>query len=314
MEKQQLYEMINAFIKGELPIATAELFAQEIATDLVLSEQISIQRLEHEAGKLLREKELRNKMKAWETDNQSVTTSTWSIMRGGRATFAIAAGLVTILAAVLFLKPWNSGKSTDNIATSLPETKQNPTHTIPQIEKPVAQIEKPNPQVETPQTKPQKPIKEQPNLLKNTENYLALAETYYKNPNFEANIRGGESQNNPLEAGIITFNKGEYQKSKDFFNNTLLSEDDTPYAQLYKGLIAFKLKEYKTAITLLTELSQSNAYLLPEEAEWYLLLTYLADNQDDTTVFKNLLSKVKNNKNHAHCKEAEKLMSSLLDK
>ena len=65
MENFNLYEKIEAYLKGELSAEAAKTFAMEIAANSDLQQQVALHRLEEEAMEVLVEKGLRGKMAIW---------------------------------------------------------------------------------------------------------------------------------------------------------------------------------------------------------------------------------------------------------
>ncbi len=86
-----MYEKIDAYLKGEMTAEAAKAFAQDIAQNADLAEQVDLHRLEFEAMEVLVENNLRSKMANWDksaltiggepsdADSQNPTSNTPSV-------------------------------------------------------------------------------------------------------------------------------------------------------------------------------------------------------------------------------------------
>jgi hypothetical protein len=118
MEDFNLYEKIEAYLKGELSAEAAETFAAEIAVNADLQQQVALHRLEGEAMEVVVENDLRSKMATWDGQKSALDTPSvkeaqtvngdtpfapMTVVRGGNFTrYAwAAAASVTILAAAM---------------------------------------------------------------------------------------------------------------------------------------------------------------------------------------------------------------------
>jgi hypothetical protein len=110
MENFDLYEKIEAYLKGELSAEAVQDFEQEISQNPDLAEQVALHRLEWDAMEVLVENKLRDKMITWErpqtvAEDPSVSTvikPLMTVQKGGlftRYAWAAAAS-VAILTTV----------------------------------------------------------------------------------------------------------------------------------------------------------------------------------------------------------------------
>jgi hypothetical protein len=72
MEDYEIYEKIDAYLKGEMTAEAAQTFAQDISQNADLAEQVALHRLEFDAMEVLVENNLRSKMATWNTSEKRV--------------------------------------------------------------------------------------------------------------------------------------------------------------------------------------------------------------------------------------------------
>ena len=134
MKDFNLYEKIEAYLKGELSAESAKIFAAEIAANADLQQQVALHRLEEEAMEVVVENHLRGKMATWKSQKSVLDTpSVKETQTGSRNTFFApmtavrggnftryawaAAASVTILAAAMIWFWDRPVRPTENQAT-----------------------------------------------------------------------------------------------------------------------------------------------------------------------------------------------------
>jgi TolA-binding protein len=104
------------------------------------------------------------------------------------------------------------------------------------------------------------------------------------------------------------FSKGNNKKALTRFQVILATYPDDVNANFYAGLCYYNLKEYLSAIHSLEKCLDSKYINFKEESEWYMVKSYLANNDKSTAI--ELLEKIITN-NGYYSIQAKKLISSL---
>lgn len=107
MENFNLYEKIDAYLKGELSAEATQAFGLEIAASADLQEQVALHRLEEEAMEVLVERGLRGKMAIWNSQKSALDTpfAPMTAVRGSNFTryaWAAAASVAILAAAMIW--------------------------------------------------------------------------------------------------------------------------------------------------------------------------------------------------------------------
>jgi tetratricopeptide (TPR) repeat protein len=104
------------------------------------------------------------------------------------------------------------------------------------------------------------------------------------------------------------FSKGNNKKALTRFQVILATYPDDVNANFYAGLCYYNLKEYLSAIHSLEKCLDSKYINFKEESEWYMVKSYIANNDKSTAI--ELLEKIITN-NGYYSIQAKKLISSL---
>jgi len=115
----------------------------------------------------------------------------------------------------------------------------------------------------------------------------------------EVNRSGEATDLHPLAEGIDAYKAGNYKEAITYYEG--IAADDKRYneAQFYLGHSFLKNKEYAAATTVFDKLVQSGDIRFLEKAEWYQLLSLVANQQQDDQ-FTTLLNKMLTDKNHSY--------------
>ncbi|MEY3198810.1 MAG: hypothetical protein RJA13_768 [Bacteroidota bacterium] len=111
-----------------------------------------------------------------------------------------------------------------------------------------------------------------------------------------------------LNKTMELFSKGNNKKALTRFQLILVTYPDDVNANFYAGLCYYNLKEYLSAILSLEKCLDSKYINFKEESEWYIVKSYLANNEKSKAI--ELLQNIINN-NGYYSIQAKKLISSL---
>jgi tetratricopeptide (TPR) repeat protein len=327
MDNDVLFDKIEAYINNALSPAEKKAFEADIANDDDLATAVQMHRLEHDGMERILETDLRQKMKQWETEvpqppDEKVEQIFPKPRFRKRIVLAVLSLLTLFVVYFVLLKPAPKVEPIKNEPIKYDPTGKRLTPQVIDTGKTPIVSNESTPSV----SKPEKPIIKdnneqitkkddvivQNNTPQTTEttdtHYLALAEEVYEEPSSSA-IRGSSSANVLSDASDAFYDKN-YQKAIDLLKS--VPNTDAQYAKslVITGHAYFKLKQYKKAIPAFQELIKIGKPY-SEDAEWYLILCYLADYSKNKSLVDLGLKAILSNALHPHYKQAEGLQGKL---
>ena len=344
MEDFELYEKIEAYLKGQLAPEDTKAFESEIAQDTDLAERVAQHRFEWDAMEVIIENDLRGKMAQWKADkdtetNPSVPLITSSqtlesadekksplrVERGGtylrRLSYALAAA--ASVAVVVAAAWWLWFRDVPKMNQVKPEIVK--IDTIKKTEKPTNPINTP-PQYPVPKTddvqlakkkdnnnelKPEP--KQSPLSLENGKTYIALAtNAYEKSDAFsyqdEQSSRGNNETGTTLDVAGKAYDKKDYTHAIVLLKNTPVTDENFINLEILAHAY-FQSKNYKAALSVFQNLQKLSGKKSRDKSDWYVLLCYLADYKKHKKDFNTLSQKILNNKEHTYFKATTELIS-----
>ena len=126
----------------------------------------------------------------------------------------------------------------------------------------------------------------------------------------EANRSGDETVVHPLTIGMEAQKKGDYTTAIDFYKN--IPADNTRYseAQFFLGHTYYEKGAYSEAIDQFGKVAAAGDIRYKEQAEFYQLLSYVANGQEDAD-FDKLMNKIIADEGHDAHEKAKDLNSGL---
>jgi hypothetical protein len=353
-QNKDFYYKIEAYLCDGLSPSEKKAFEHEIAFDPQLKRQVEMQRLEWDGMESLVETDLRNKMDDWDTEMPFEMPTLAVVkpliapaepkivpMRHDYR-WSIAASLVLAVGALIWL--WQSKSPSETPiahveppkSTELPieppkspvespktlpappataQVKPVPPNTLP--ESPKKPSVQPPKQVETPpqivQVTPE-PVITPPSPVPNSQDYAALAETNYKTDPFEVteSTRSNEptAQLTPVEKA---YQQGDFKQVVSLLKATTIDKAHVTELNLLAHAY-FQQKQFANAQPLFEKMVDWNRLLARREAEWYLLLTYLAQCPKSQSQFDALAQQIKTNPQHEYYSKVITLLETIKKK
>jgi tetratricopeptide (TPR) repeat protein len=329
MENFELYNKIEAYLKGEISAEAAQAFELEVSQNPELAEQVALHRLEYDAMEVLIEKDLRSQMTEWQQTKTAVLTPSvvaapqtqMTAQRGGQFRFyAWAAAASLTLLAVAAIWYFNRPEQ-----PPMDMTDNTPPTTTPQVNPDSLDdgmlfggglpADTPNTEggVQQPQ-KPNLPNKNQAPMDFNRDKTAVLAvveQTYYEGDvqNYEdmTAMRGVTIAANLEEAGKA-YDKKDYATAINLLKNTPVSAENFMALEILAHAY-FQSKNYTAAQPVFENLLKLSGRRSKEKSEWLLLLTYLANGK--TSDFDGLSRTILENKEHVYNQSAGQLVQKL---
>jgi hypothetical protein len=163
---------------------------------------------------------------------------------------------------------------------------------------------------EKPNTAPAPPVDPELTPAAQTPSFKPLAMAYYKIPPNDQ-LRGDQAASQPnstLELARTAFYQKNYPKASALLEpESLVSSDDA--SRYLRAHARFNAKLYQKAANDFLKLQQSFEYKY--DAQWNLLLCYLALGPEKEMAIKQLLQQMTSNKDHPFYTEARKIKSQL---
>ena len=309
MEKaddEQLVIKIDAYLKGHLSEKEATAFAQEIATDAALAQQVTQQQVHLEALDILLEDDLRAKMKNWETEtvDDYADSNKWK-------KWGLGLLIVAILLSLYFLfKSQNKA-----VVPIYQKVNEQDSLSIDKNKKPINSID-------TLQTKPNMPnqlqqktpsVLEEKNMIVESQTLpndilatanddLAVVLTELEN----IQMRRIEERDTLLDEAYRLMQLKRYSSALVEIKGKV---NVAPNVAFLQAIAYFLNKQYKQALPIFENYAQNKGFDRTETAEYYAALCLLAIGQKQEA--KKSLTKMANDKKHQYSINAKIMIKKL---
>ena len=303
-EEDNLLIKIDAYLKGHLSQEDTAAFAQEIAADTALFQQVAQQRVHLQALDLLLADDLRAKMKNWEIEADTYTEAdtgkkplnVWTIV-------GLSVGAFTVFMFLYFLfTPQNKAVMPANQQANQQDTLKIKSNDLPKNNKDTLQII-PNSNI--------KSQKEAPSVL-DTKKTVVEAQTVPKDflitAHADLTVVLTELENNQVRRGkaadtlIVESYRLIQQKYYVRALNTLKNAQNTEgvFAQ---AIVYFFVGQYLEALPLFDTVAKDSGFAYAETADYYAALCLLDDGKKQEAVKR--LTKIARDKGHAYSSKAQ---------
>jgi tetratricopeptide (TPR) repeat protein len=334
------YYKIEAYLCDGLPPAEKSALEKAIERDPKLKKQVEMQRLEWDGMEFLVEDDLRHKMKDWDsempfelaTDTPDAKIVALRPIYIYRYHAAIAASLLLAIGSWWL---WQTKKVP--VEQPVARVEQPKPIEVPTVEpsKPIVPpataqvtpkkpIVTPAPTTKTPvrpKVQPSAPVVEVPSPVAPempqtpptvTEDYTATATLAYQEvtPPFTTSRTRSNEPDNPLTTAQKAYEQQDFKQVIALLNGTPLQEVHFEALSLLAHAY-FQQKNFAAALPIFEQLVEWSSRTTRLQAEWYLLLNYLAQYGQYKTQFKALAQKISQNPNHLYQKQAAKLLESI---
>lgn len=309
MEKaddEQLIIKIDAYLKGHLSEKETTAFAQEIAADAALAQQVAQQQVHLEALDILLEDDLRAKMKNWEseTPDEHLHSIKWKKWILGLLVAAILVSLYFLL------------KSQNKV--DVPTIQKANEQDSLNFERSKIRINT----IDTLQTKPNAPIQQQhntPSVLKEKKmivetqtlpnDILAMANDDLTGVVIELEhiqMRRIENSDTLLDETYRLMKLKQYSSALDELKN---KGNDKQNEAFLKAIAYFLNKQYKEALPIFDKYAQINGFNYNEAAHYYAALCLTANGQKQEA--KKRLAKMVIDEKHQYSINAKIMIKKL---
>ncbi|MEL6252329.1 MAG: hypothetical protein AAFR87_10005 [Bacteroidota bacterium] len=131
--------------------------------------------------------------------------------------------------------------------------------------------------------------------------------------NFEpyaaTSLRGNSKMENPFNQAVLAYERKDYTHAILFFSQLNADAPNYVEAQLYLGNALLAIKDYSSAVAPLEVVSKSKDIRFSDAGDWYLLLAYLGNNQQDE--FSQLVSEIQTRSTHGYTEKIDNLLGQI---
>jgi len=325
MKELELHEKIEAYLKNRLsPEERAAFEAEmnanpELATTVALHRDLMAATGEKDVLDLRRQmEEIYREQTAEDIEGRKKTGATVREMSLGggmsvsfrRIVMAAAAAVLLGIVAVTVWKPWQQ----------LPEAPIAQPDILPSVDSASTNVQDENRVADLPPSptkgnkkpyQPQFPSKKQNSTSASGSRYLAMAEEAYQ--------KSSEEWAGTLKSGVTDGTLSTEEKAQQGFAqkdyaavvNLLSTDSDTlsPVSTYLRGHAYFRLEDYAAAAADFRKLLRDNGY--SADAEWYLLLSLLAEKGADDPEVKQLLKQIRKSDEHPYHSDLQRLLPKI---
>lgn len=313
MNQLELYEKIEGFLKGRLNEDERASFEKEIQADQTLAKEVALYKAIMKVPDEEKIKEFRTLVENVASQTLPTTSSSRSKIIRLRYrhwwALGVAAMALLVFGIWLLLHP-KTNTSSEEFMVEIQDTSSIPEDVIPPQEQQLS--EESHEKNADPDILPSRPQQRSssPSPEPKSDNYLALAQESYTpyDVNVNRDVQESDPETEKLELAKKAFTEGDYQEVIAL-SNVVEEKQQFEFLKL-RANAYFMLNQYKNAAIDFQELT-TNRYS-KYDAEWNLLLCYLAQLPETRTTFDSLLVKLLN-EDHPFAQKAKNLQEKLFN-
>lgn len=298
-DNEALYGKIEQYLTGQLSDAESTALRKALLDDAELAQAVELRRLEFEVSEALIAQRIRDQMQRLRSGPPPDKLQNIQGQKPGARQFRIPAWLIAamLIIAAIGIYWWvvrMPGPASPAPASqpAAPPSSVDTSPASPQVNHPPTQV----PPSTAPNPQPAR--------------HLALAVSSYREPDFET-LRGAEMPGDPFGAALSAWQKKDWATVLTVLGNIAPNDPQFIRAQAFCAHAQFKLKRFVQAAQTFAAVSDSRIQPWAEEADWYLLLAWLADGRSDTAGFQSRLDRLVSDAGHPYFAEAGTLKKQL---
>ncbi len=307
MEEQVIFNLIQKYLDGALSEHEMATVRKRIESEPALAGELQNQQLERQVMDELVARKLKEKMRQWD-QQLPVYKPSFFKKRQNLLPFLLTIVVIAACAVFFILK-----KITPSPA---PSGQPQKTEQIP----PVANHGEGPQESKALDANPKNPAGN-PELQKTETRkqiaYLEIAQRHYETlPSltfpFRGNGEAADSISRAMEAADQAYRRGDLSEATNITAALAATYPNVSRLQLILGKLYFEKKDFESAIGSLSAVSKTPT-LFASEAQWNLLLAYLARYDKEKQFYKKLLREILSDPNHFGYKKALLLQEESAD-
>ncbi len=317
MNNEELYDKIEAYLKGNLPEEERAAVEREIQTNPEAALEFQLQQVELDAMEVMLERDLRGKIHQWLDEDEPLpppkndTHTPSSTSRPGRLWIAALMGAVVVLAVVAWRMDWFGNQNELAPNENKPDSKEESTHQTPGQVAAQDKPTEPEKPVDTPNTSPE--IRPAPQSPSAGGGMMAYAGKFYKDLRLENVRKGaptGEDQN-PLSEAVNAYEQKQYRRAFELLNEVPEGSGYAISALEIKAHTLYHLKKYKESAAAFAAVAATELPPYAERAQWNQLVCYTAQYPATKAAFDALLAVLIADSGHTYHEKAMELQARL---
>lgn len=314
MTEPNYFDQIENYLTGKLSAQEAKAFEQEVAANENLAMELELQKLEHEGMEMMVEKELKANMASWGDQPPPDPFSDFEKPKNtnGKTWFFALVGALLLAGAWWFFGTEKKvGKASPveqpkTESTQEKEVEMPPPANMPVAEEPTKREEKDD----MPPTKKQAEPENTPNTKQYA--YADLSQKAYDvPPTFGSRLKSGErdDENSNLTLAAKEFDAGKYTDALKLLGPPNTKEQST--VRYLRGHTYFMVKNYRAAAQEFAVVASDEFLPNYQEAQWYLLLSYVAQMPEMEKEFRDLAQRLADDEYSDYREQAKELLAEV---
>ncbi len=307
MNHEQLYDKIEAYLKGELSQEEKAAIEKELQTNPALALEHQWQQADLDAMETLLENDLRSKVNQWLADDEPPATPQMpapSPSRASRLWAIVLLGAAIVLVIALWrMEWWKSGRPAD--PHHMPAQSEESGQQAPEpAEKPApssAPADKPEPRSE--------PIDTQTGHKIMAWASRQFEEVYATDDNMRGDAVG--TAPSPLADAIAAYRQQQYRQALEMLNKIPSGSGYDIQSLELKAHALYHLKNYREGAAAFAEVASKGLSPYMERAQWNQLMCYAAQYPATQSDFRALLMTLLADSGHAYHQQALELQKQL---
>lgn len=294
MHDEQLYDKIEAYLKGTLSEEERAAVEQEIQNNPDAALELELQQVELDAMEVLLERDLRGKIDQWLDEDEPPPPSP-PTSRPGRFWLAALLGAVVVLSVVVWRMDWlptGSHPPADEVSPPADQT--------PPSEPPVIAEQEEQAPADTPKNKQENGM-------------IALADSFYEEISF-SNVRSGTAvteEEDPLARVVKAYENKQFRQALTLLDAVPANSEFAVRALEIKAHTLYQLKNYTESAAAFAEVAATGLPPYAERAQWNQLVGYVVQYPTSKAYFDVLLALLLEDEGHPYHEKAKALQAKL---
>lgn len=317
MNNEDIYDKIEAYLKGNLSEEERAAVEREIQTNPEVALEFQWQQVELDAMEVMLERDLRGKINQWLDEDEPLPPpendthtppNTW---RPGRLWIAALLGAVVVLAVAAWRMDWFGYKSESVPTEKTPAERANSNQQTPgqiaEEEEPTESEKTVDPTIPGPEVRPA------PQRPPAGGGMMADAGKLYEDLPL-GNIRKGatvEGEQDPLSEAVNAYEQKQYRRAFELLDAVPEGNGYAIRALEMKAHTLYHLKKYKESAAAFAAVAATELPPFAERAQWNELVCYTAQYPATKAAFNALLAVLIADSGHAYHEKALELQARL---
>lgn len=309
MNNEELYDKIEAYLKGRLSEEERAAVEREIQTNPEAALEFQLQQVEMEAMEAMLERDLRGKIHQWLEEDEPLpppendTPTPSNTSRPGRLWIAALLGAVVVLAIIIRQVIWPGHPDSTPPIKPVTDSLEIPRDSVGKDSISIP------PRDSTPLPPEIRPAPQSPPAGA----MMAYAGKLYEDLDLDNTKKGApmEEDEDPLSEAVNAYKKKQYRQALQLLNTVSEGSSYATRALEMKAHALYHLKKYKESAAAFATVAATKYPQFVERAQWNQLVCYTAQYPATKAAFDELLAVLIADTGHAYHERALELQKRL---